>query len=368
MLRWLSLIIGVSVMLAQPLDPVLEKALKAHQAGDIETAVAQYRLFLKKQPNAFESRANLGAALARLGEFDKAIEEYKLALKQAPSNPGISFNLALAYYKTGELTTAARELSALRALVGDQPQINLLLADTWLQLGENERVIRLLEPVVDKDKENLGMAYVYGMALLREKRPNEAQLYLDRILSRGESAESLLLLGTSKFSVGDFPNAQKDFQRAAELNPELPTVQSNLGQVLMATGDTAGAKKAFEAELKQNPNDFISNLQLGVIEKQDENFDIAMTRFARALRVKPGDIGVRYQQAAILLAQNKIEPARLELESIVKEAETFTDAHVSLATVYYRLKGKANGDRERAIVQRLNAEAQAKQPKGQPVP
>lgn len=368
MLRWFSLIIGVFVMLAQPLDPDLEKALKAHQSGDMETAVAQYRLYLKKKPNAYESRANLGAALAKLGFFEEAISEYKQALKLAPSNPGISFNLALAYYKTGELTSAARELSALRALVGEQPNVNLLLADTWLQLGENQRVIQILTPMADQSAEDLGVAYVLGMALLREKRVDEGQRYLDRILSKGESAESLLLLGTSKFSVGDFPNAQKDFQRAAELNPELPTVQSNLGQVLMATGDTAGAKKAFEAELKQNPNDFISNLQLGVIEKQDENFDQALARFARALRVKPGDIGVRYQQAAILLAQNKIEPARLELESIVKEADNFTEAHVSLATVYYRLKRKEDGDRERAIVQRLNAEAQAKQPKGQPVP
>lgn len=368
MLRWFSLIIGVSMMLAQSLDPDLDKALKAHQAGDMDTAIAQYRVYLKKNPKSFETRANLGAALARQGFFEDAIQEYKAALKLAPSNPGISFNLALAYYKTGDLTQAARELSALRALVGDQPQINLLLADTWLQLGENQRVIQLLTPVAEKSTDDLGVAYVLGMALLREKRIDEGQRYLDRILSRGESAESLLLLGVSKFSVGDFPNALKDFQRAVELNPNLPTLNAQLGQAMMATGDTTGARKAFEAELKLNPNDFVSNLQLGVIEKQDENFDIALKRFDQALRVRPGDIGVRYQQAAILVAQNKIEPARLALESIVKEAENFTEAHVSLATVYYRLKRKEDGDRERAIVQRLNAEAQARQPKGQPVP
>jgi len=55
---------------------------------------------------------------------------------------------------------------------------------------------------------------------------------------------------------------------------------------------------------------------------------------------------------------------RRELELIVKEAPGFTSAHVTLATVYYRLKRKADGDRERAIVQKLNAEAQAKQQQG----
>lgn len=46
----------------------------------------------------------------------------------------------------------------------------------------------------------------------------------------------------------------------------------------------------------------------------------------------------------------------------MKEAPNFTEAHVTLATVYYRLKRKAEGDRERAVVQKLTAEAQAKQP------
>ena len=40
----------------------------------------------------------------------------------------------------------------------------------------------------------------------------------------------------------------------------------------------------------------------------------------------------------------------------------FTEAHVSLATVYYRLKRKEDGDRERALVRKLTDEAQATQP------
>jgi hypothetical protein len=38
------------------------------------------------------------------------------------------------------------------------------------------------------------------------------------------------------------------------------------------------------------------------------------------------------------------------------------EAHVSLALVYYRLKRPDDGKREREIVQKLTAKAQAKQP------
>lgn len=330
----------------------------------MESAIREYRAFLKLKPNSLEARTNLGAALARNGQFGDAIAEYKAALKLAPSNPGVSFNLGLAYYKSGDLSAAAKELSALRALVGDQPQVTLLLADTYLQLEQNTKVIDLLTPAAEKSPQDLGIAYLLGSALIREKKVEAGQRYLDKILSNGESAEALLLMGTAKINASDFAGALADFQKAVALNPKVPMLNTYLGQALMATGDTPAAANAFLAELAQNPNDFNANLNLAVIRKQDQLYDEANKYLARALRLRPGDLRVRYQVATILIAQNKAEPARLELESIVKEAPKFTEAHVSLATVYYRLKRKADGDRERAIVQQLNAEAQDKQPKG----
>ena len=53
------------------------------------------------------------------------------------------------------------------------------------------------------------------------------------------------------------------------------------------------------------------------------------------------------------------------LEKVVKQSPQFLEAHVSLAQVYYRLKRKADGDRERAIVQKLKAEQDAKQTRGE---
>jgi hypothetical protein len=61
----------------------------------------------------------------------------------------------------------------------------------------------------------------------------------------------------------------------------------------------------------------------------------------------------------------------------VKDAPDFAEAHVSLATAYYRLKRKEDGDRHRALYQELNAKQQAAQPgvlapgeayRGEPVP
>jgi hypothetical protein len=64
---------------------------------------------------------------------------------------------------------------------------------------------------------------------------------------------------------------------------------------------------------------------------------------------------------AVAALGGKVDAARTELESLVKDYPNFTEAHVSLATVYYRLKRKEDGDRERATVRRLQEEDQKRQ-------
>src|SRR5438477_311317 len=167
------------------------------------------------------------------------------------------------------------------------------------------------------------------------KKPSRGQLLIDRILRDGDSAEARLLLGTTKMNAQEFAEALVDLKKAVELNPQLPDVFSYYGLALLATGDMAGAADAFRKELESNPNDFVSNLQLGVVFKQDQRYDEARASFDRALRVRPGDPGVRYQLATLDLAAGNIEPARAKLERLIQETPQFVEAHVSLATVYY---------------------------------
>ena len=81
----------------------------------------------------------------------------------------------------------------------------------------------------------------------------------------------------------------------------------------------------------------------------------------RALQVRPGDLRAKYQLAAVNIAAGKLSAARTALEGIVVEAPQFVEAHISLATVYYRLNRKADGDREKALANKLTAERQVKQ-------
>jgi tetratricopeptide (TPR) repeat protein len=340
---------------------LLKNAVTLQQEGKLDEAIHDYYLLLDSFPSASGVRSNLGAALVGVGKYKEAIEQYKLALA-AKDDPGVRLNLALAYYKSAQYTEAVNELEAVHKVQPDNSQAAMLLADCKLRQGDDKRVIELLTPLRTANPDDLGIAYLLGTALVRDKQLDLGQVVINQILSKGDSAEARLLMGTTRFAAHDYAPAVADFAKAVELNPDLPQAWSYYGMALFSTGEMAGSKSAFLKALEYDPNDFDSNLHLGTMLRLDQDYDHALTYLMRAAAVRPTDLATQYQIALVKLAQNQTDQAREQLEAVVKASPTFTEAHVSLATVYYREKRKEDGDRERSIVQKLNADRQAQQP------
>ncbi len=361
MYRFLAVSMLGAVAYAQASSPqaLLQHAMVAQQAGRFEEAVRDYRQILEKYPNIFEIRSNLGASLAGEGLYTDAIAEYgrALALK---SNPQVRLNLALAYYKLGDLQLAVKTLREVHAEEAANVQAVTLLADCYLKLGQNKQVVALLTPIQKSQPDDRTYIYLLGTALIRNGQTGEGQIMIDKILRDGDSAQSKMLMGTVKYMVADYAGARDDFQRAVELNGSLPEAYAYYGMALLSTGDQAGARKAFEQELKSDPNNFVSNLHMGVLLRQDDDFDHALDYLRHALQIRPGDPGVRFQIASVESSQNHLSEATRDLESLVKDSPGFIEAHVALATVYFREKRKADGERERAVFARLNAARSAR--------
>jgi tetratricopeptide (TPR) repeat protein len=361
----LAFVVGCAYSQTSP-QALLDKAMAAQKSGQLDEAVRIYHTLLDKFPDIAEIRSNLGAALAGQGHYTEAITEYKRALELKPE-PGVRLNLALAYYKADQLPLAVETLKKVREEAPANLQVVTVLADCYLRLGRDKEVIDLMSSVQRSDPENLTFNYLLGTALVRDGQAKNGQVIIDKILRNGDSAEARLLMGITKSMVKDFAGALADFQKAIELNPELPDLYSYYGMALLTTGDQAGAKNAFEQELRHDPNNFDANLRMGVLLRQDQANDEALKFLQHALQVRPGDFGARYQIACVELARRELEPAQHDLEALVREAPEFTEAHVTLATVYFRERKKAEGDRERAIVMKLTAERQAAEPGAQPV-
>ena len=340
---------------------LLKEAVTFQQQGKLEEAIRDYELFLDVYPDAPEVRSNLGAALVATGKYARAIEEYKLALMKK-SDPKLHLNLALAYYKTDNFADAIPELEKVSTADKDNRQVQTLLGDCYVHVGQNKKAIDLLLPVFEATTSDLAVDYVLGTALARDGQAALAERVINPIMVGGDSAEKHMLLGTAKFAARDYAGALGELRKAAEMNPNLPEVNSYYGQALFSNGHTEESRPIFERELANNPNDFQSNVHVGLLLKQDQKYDDALKFLKRAQASRPGDVAVRYQIALVKMAQGKDQVALDELEEIVSQSPKFLEAHVSLSTLYFRLKRKAEGNREREIVHQLTAERQAQEP------
>jgi tetratricopeptide (TPR) repeat protein len=351
---------------AQDFERLLARAIELHNAGDMIGAIDAYNAALAIIPDRADALSNLGAAYVRLGQYDDAIKQYELALKADPASAAIRLNLGLAYYKSAR---PAQAIPHLKRVVSADPEAKsayLLLADCYLQTGQAKDAAALLRPREQMFGADLSFAYLLGSALVQTNETVDGQKYVDRVFGAGESAEAHLLMGSAHLARQDYPAARTELEQAVKLNPRLPTAHSLHGRALFALGDQEAAERAFRKELELNVNDFEANLQLGNIRKSAQKFAEAETYLERAMTIRPDDISGRRLLANLRLQTGRTEEAVTLLEGIVKDNPNLVDVHVQLATAYNRLKRKDDADRERAIIDRLNAEAQAKQPGAKP--
>jgi tetratricopeptide (TPR) repeat protein len=358
------LAVGLSVAQDKASEQTLARALQLHQAGHYTEAIAAYETYLKAHPEAAGVRSNLGAALAHEGQFKEAIHEYTLALQGLPTNHRIQFNLGLAYYKSGDIPEATKTFEAVyNVLPLDDPQrrnVATLLGECYLRQGDDQRVIGLLDPMADADPNDLAVDYLLGTALLHEGHEQRGALMIQRILRNGDSAEAHMLMAVTKMKANDHTGTMQELDRAIQLNPKLPEAYSLRGRMAFIDSNLTLAESSFRSALAIDPNSFDALLMLGALLREQGRTEEARPLLEHALKLRPKEMRARYQYAVLLSSEGDDKKAAELLEALVKDVPGYTEAHRSLASIYFRLGRQADGRREREIAEKLDEQIQTR--------
>jgi tetratricopeptide (TPR) repeat protein len=351
------LLVAAAIIYAQSASPdqLFREAVSAQQHGDDALAVRKYQEILKRYPDAVEARANMGAALVKLGRFDEAIMQYRAALAKNAGNSALRMNLALAYYKKGAFREAIEQLTALHADAADT-RIATLLGDCYARLGQDDRAIAVLTPAERTHPDDLAVAWLLGSAMIRAGHKREGLDRVDRVARQGNSAEAYLLAGQTALKMNEFERARDYADAALRLNPRLPGALTLRGTVLTFLGDTPGAVAVLTQAVEADPNDFEAHLGLGAAMHTARDLDGARQHLRRALELKPDSNLALYEWARLERTEGKTEDAVKDLEKVVRADPNWAQPHVELAALYFKLNRQSDGDRERAAFDRLNAE------------
>jgi tetratricopeptide (TPR) repeat protein len=342
-------------------EQLFRDAVAAQQRGDDSTAVRKYQELLKLRPDVVEVRANLGAALARQGRFDEAIEQYRAALAKDAASAPLRMNLALAYYKKSAYADAARELETVRRAASSDARIATLLADCYVHLARHAEAVALLQPLEAAHPGDLGVAWILGSALIGAGKLRDGLENVEKVARGGSSAEAHLLAGQTALKLNEFERARDHADAALRLNPRLLGVQTLRGMVLPYLGDNHGAIAALNAALAADSNDFDAHLNLGAILQTERDLEAARPHLERALALRPAAAMARYEIARLERAEGKLDDAIRDFEKVIHDEPAWAQPHLELSTLYYRVNRPADGDRERAAYEKLNAAPEKRQ-------
>ncbi len=172
----------------------LDLGNKLYKDGKYDEAIAQYELFLEKNPQAYQVRLNIADAYREKGEFDKATELYNNIIELSANDP-----------------TLGKDVSG-KALAG--------IGDIYLE----------------------------------QNKLDEAQEYFRKSIERSPKNEVLAYnVGEIYFSNQNLEEALKYFELATQIKPEWPDPYLKMGYVYLNKADNDGAAKMFEKFLTLEP-------------------------------------------------------------------------------------------------------------------
>ena len=209
------------------LEILFNKALNAHQTGNLEAAQRIYKQVLTIDPNHAASWMNLGLTYYKLGSSDKALSALNRAKQLTPNHSAVHYNLGNIYMNQGALKPAmAAYRQALRA--------NPKFADASNNLGET---------FIRQDDH---------FAAIAEFRKG--------LVDNPDHLGLLINLGNAVYQQGDAGEALIHLNRAREIAPNLVVTHRNLGNVLRISGRLNEAEETLRHAIELAPNDASSRV------------------------------------------------------------------------------------------------------------
>jgi len=303
-----------------------------------------------------------GEADMQRGDQQAAIDDFRRALEIRPDLVEARSQLASAYFRSGDLNHARHEFERLHEELPQDAAIAMQLGYTLVKLGRDADAVKVLLPLEGGKEANAELEYVLAFAMIQSGRVAEGLPRMEKYAGTAHAANAWVIAGSTRLKLRGFREAATDLEAAVALDPTLPGAYSLLGQARNALGQTEQAERAFQLALRADARDVTANLYLGIIRLKQRDFENARPLLELTLQLEPTIPLARLEMAELNSMTGHLEEAAKELEELEKMNPDWPDPHVELAALYYKMHRREDGQRERAIVEKLEARAQKEEP------
>jgi tetratricopeptide (TPR) repeat protein len=311
-----------------PLSPEIGEDLAeiyflSHRTRD---AVTQAEAIIRRNPNDLSARRLLARIYIRsLGDLNNTSDQQ-------------------------ETVTAA--IVQLREIVRLDPVDNdsaLWLARLLRLANQDDQSEQVLRSVLARDSEEKGAADQLSQLLLDHNNPEAAITLLEAFVQRMPTADLYERLGDAYRQVQEEAKSEQAYRQAVALEPDQLEHRRHLAQSLFDQGKLPEALKEYQGLAELEPDSANSHLRISEIYRRLRQFDKAEEQILLAKKLAPGNLEVIYNEAAVYEAEEHYDDAVHVLSDAVAEVKAqseFAPARSRSLAILYQLLGQLYRDEQ----------------------
>jgi tetratricopeptide (TPR) repeat protein len=316
------------------IDQALQRAITAHNAGNLEEAERLYRTILRTLPTHPHANHNLGLIALSVNNTVAALPLFKKALEENPRIEQFWLSYVDALTKESQFKNARRVIKKAKKMgfsaekfraVGQQlisstggttpPQSELDSLLQFYQTGRSDdaeklaisltqkfpkhafswKILGALFGQTDRQAESLNANQKavalslqdaeahnnLGVSLQKQGRLEEAEAsFRQAIVLKPDYAGAHRKLGGTLHELSNLDEAESSYRRAIECKPDYHEAHSELGNTLQEQGRLVEAEATYRQAIALNPDFSEARHNLGVLLFEDKQYDVAAEQFA----------------------------------------------------------------------------------------
>lgn len=258
---------------ALKLDPENQTVLKGLESLKADKLKAQAIAFL-----------DVALKLQFESKFDEAITQYIKALEITPKDPKLHYNIGTAFQAKGDFEHADKAYKKTLSLDPNYEKAKIAI-DVLTKQSNDKKVKELTDRALELQTAGNNQEAVTSYLAALSINPNDPSLYYN--------------LGTAYQALSDFNNAQKEYEKAVELDKANQTYANAIKAIKVeianpliqgainkqSAGDNAGAISDYLKALELIPNDAQTYFNLATAYQASNQTDLAIQSYQKALQL-----------------------------------------------------------------------------------
>ena len=341
---------------AEGFDSLAQRADAARDSERLDEAVVLYKKTLAVRPKWAEGWWSLGTIEYDRNNYRAAASAFRQLLSLTPKDGTVYAMLGLSEFELGQDAAALRHLEeAKRLQVSTNPQLRLVMlyhdGILLLRAGKYQSAETSLGALCRDEVPNDDVVKALGLAVFRlapKDAPAEGTPGAQVVQRVGQAA----CISVQK----KYDEAHKEYGDVLAEYPEYPNLHYVFGKFLAESNDTAGAVAEFQKEIKNNPQDINSRLEIAATQYKI-NSAAGIPYAEQAVQINPHIPFAHYLLGLLYLDVDEYRKAIPQLEIAEKAFPKDAKVYFALGSAYSRAGRRQDAEKARTIFQRLSQQS-----------